>query len=89
MRGAQIGRLALRVEGEHWKAYWAREDSMEDAVFLGSIIMGAIADKPERKEQFMALMRDVIGDVMEEATGTRPDWGGPQQAPEHERAGSA
>lgn len=28
-------------------------------------------------------------DIIEEQTGYRPTWGGPERAPEHERSGSA
>lgn len=82
----QIGRLALRVEGDNWNAYYALSDTMDGALFLGSLRMG-IARIPERKQQFMALMRDAVSDIIEERVGTRPDWGGPTPAPEHERAG--
>jgi hypothetical protein len=33
------GRLALRVEGEFWNAYYAMPGTMRDAIFLGSIRM--------------------------------------------------
>jgi hypothetical protein len=84
---AQVGRLALREEGNNWVAYYTLPDTMKDAIFLGAIRMGAIVDRPERKTAFMDLMRDVVADRIEEATGIRPQWGGPQMAPEHERSG--
>ena len=85
----QIGRLAMRHEGQNWNAYYALPDSMEDPIFLGSIHMGAIAENPERKEAFMMMMRDIVSDIIEDETGVRPTWGGPTAAPEHERAGEA
>ena len=85
----QIGRLAMRHEGEKWNAYYALPDSMEEPIFLGSIRMGAIADNPERKQAFMQMMRDVVSDIIEAKTGVRPTWGGPTAAPEHEKAGAA
>jgi hypothetical protein len=85
----QIGRLALRVEGENWNAYYALPYSMKEPVFLGSIRMGAVANNPERKQAFMLMMRDIVSDIIEESTGFRPTWGGPQSAPEHERSGAA
>lgn len=84
----QVGRLALRHEGDNWVAYYALTDTMQDAIFLGSIRMGAVVDNPQRKQAFMDLMRDLVSDLIEEKTGIRPSWGGPQSAPEHERAGS-
>lgn len=85
----QIGRLAMRVEGDKWTAYYAMPDTMEDAVYLGQIAMRFVAD-PERKAAFMSLMRDVVADLIEEACGQRPTWpDGPRPAPEHEKAGRA
>jgi hypothetical protein len=84
----EIGRLALREEGNRWVAYYALAGTMEGAITLASI---AIADveRPERKQAFMDLMRDVVADILEGKLGTRPVWGGPIRAPERERAGSA
>lgn len=83
----QIGRLAMRHEGELWNAYYALPDSMEGTVFLGSIRMGAVINNEPRKQAFMLMMRDIVADIIEESTGHRPTWGGPQTAPEHERSG--
>ena len=85
----QIGRLAMRREGDRWVAYYALPDSIKDAIFLGAIGVGAIAHNAERKQAFMDVMRDVVSDIIEEQTGVRPTWGGPIAAPEHERAGEA
>ncbi len=84
----QIGRLALRVEGDNWCAYYALAGTMDGALPLGSIRM-AIACIPARKQAFMDLMRDAVADIIEEKVGVRPSWGGPERAPEHERTGSA
>lgn len=83
----QIGRLAMRQEGENWNAYYALPTSMEQPIFLGSIRMGAVVGHPERKAAFMDMMRDVVSDIIEDQTGVRPAWGGEKPAPEHERAG--
>jgi hypothetical protein len=85
---AQVGRLAMRHEGEYWNAYYAMPGTMEGAIVLGSIRMGAVIDNPARKDAFMVMMRDIVADIIEEHTGYRPIWGGPQTAPEHERAGN-
>lgn len=82
----QVGRLSLREEGDTWNAYYAQVGTMEGAVFLGSIKL-AFVQTPDRKQAFMDLMRDAVGDLIEEATGIRPVWGGPDRAPEHERSG--
>jgi hypothetical protein len=81
-----IGRLALRVEGDKWVAYYALENTMDDAIWLGSIRM-AIVCVPAHKQSFMVLMREAVGDILEAKTGTRPEWDRPHSAPEHERAG--
>jgi hypothetical protein len=85
---AKVGRLAMRHEGENWNAYYALPDTMEAPIFLGSIRMGAVTNNPTRKQAFMEMMRDIVGDIFEEKLGVRPSWGGPESAPEHERAGS-
>ncbi len=81
MKGhAQIGRLALREEGDEWKAYYAMPDTMKDAILLGSIKLRFVAVE-ERKTAFMNLMREAVGDLIEEQIGVRPVWGGPKAAP--------
>jgi hypothetical protein len=85
----KIGRLALRVEGTMWCAYYAMPDTMDGALFLGSIRLQFVEDA-ERKLVFMALMKEAVGDILEENTGERPQWPeGEQPAPEHERGGNA
>lgn len=82
----QIGRVAYRVEGDNWNVYYVPEtDTMEGAVFFGSVRMALIAQKPERKAQFIAFMRDCFGDMIEQQFGFRPVWGDPIPGPEHER----
>lgn len=80
----QVGRLALRNEGEFWVAYWAHPDTMEIATEIGRIRMSAVQDQ-EVKGFFMQLMQIVVGNIIESETGTSPKWGGPQQAPEREK----
>jgi hypothetical protein len=84
----EIGRLAMRAEGNLWVGYYAVPDTMEGALFLGSIQMQFVQDK-DRKEIFMDLMREAVGDIIEEKTGQRPSWTKPHRAPEHERGGNA
>jgi hypothetical protein len=75
-------------EGKFWNAYYAMPNTMERAILLGSIAMRFIEKNQERKDVFMALMREGVADIIEEKTGTRPIWpDGPQPAPERERAG--
>ena len=85
----EIGRLAMRQEGNFWVAYYAMTDTMENAVEIGRIHMGVVADNPERKEAFQAIVRDFVGDFFREHLGEAPSWKAPVQAPEHERSGTA
>ncbi len=84
----QMGRLALRVEGDWWVAYYAMPDTMAHAIDLGRILMVAVQDQT-RKQAFMALMQHFVGDIILEKLGEAPDWNDPVPAPEHERAGRA
>lgn len=84
-----IGRLALRVEGDNWNAYYALNDTMEGAVPLGSITMMAVTRNPALKQAFMDLMIGVVSDILEDATGRKPTWSDPETAPEHERSRNA
>jgi hypothetical protein len=84
----QIGRLALRVEGDNWNAYYALPDTMEGAIPLGSIRMGAVTHDPARKQAFMDLMQGIVTDFLQERFGERPTWM-VEAAPEYERSGSA
>jgi hypothetical protein len=85
----QAGRLALREEGENWNAYFAMPGTMQGAIFLGSIRMALIRERPRCRAQFMALMREAVTDILQEATGTRPLFWNEQPAPEDERSGNA
>jgi hypothetical protein len=78
----------MRVEGDNWNAYYAMPGTMEAAIYLGSIKMQFVQDEGRRKI-FMSLMREAVGDIIEETTGIRPSWGGPAPAPENERSGNS
>ena len=78
-------RLAMRAEGDNWCAYAAQPDTMVGALFLGAIRLAIVAN-PERRAAFLALMKDAVGDVLEQATGGTVIWNEPAAAPEHERS---
>lgn len=81
-----MGRLAFRMEGEHWNAYYATPDTMQDAVWLGSIAMRFV-ETEHRKQQFMELMQECLADMVQEVVGVRPTFPDePTPAPEHERS---
>lgn len=81
---AQVGRLAMREEGDEWRAYYALPDTMKGALFLGSIKLKFV-ERPERKKAFMDLMREAVADIIESQIGIRPVWGGEKVAPFWER----
>jgi hypothetical protein len=83
----RFGRLAMRHEGDFWNAYYALPNTMDHAIFLGSIAMRFV-ENAERRAVFLALMREAVSDMIEEEFGQRPDWPeGPQPARESERSG--
>jgi len=81
-----IGRLALRDEGDRWTAYFADQDTMDDAIWLGSVLL-KLVENPERRQQFIDLMTCWVADLLQPLCGERPTWNGPQTAPKHERRG--
>lgn len=85
----QVGRLAMRQEGEFWNAYYAHNHTMEGAVLIGSIRMAGIVNKPERKAAFLSMMREIVSDATEKTSGHRPVWGPEESVPEHEKSGNA
>lgn len=84
----QAGRVAFRVEGNLWVAYFAQMGTMDGALFLGSIQMAFVQDQ-ERKRAFMGLMREAVGGILAAGSGVEPVWPEPVAAPEHERGGRA
>jgi len=80
-------RLALRQEGDWWNAYLALADTMDGAKLIGTIKIGAVAQDPKIKKDFMKLMQRVLANAIRDTTGQKPkEWDiGP--APESERSG--
>lgn len=89
VEASQVGRLALREEGEMWVAYFAYPDTMVDAIRLGSIRLNAVKEHRDLRQSFIDLMCEIVGDKIEEALGGRPVWGQPTIGPDRERAGNA
>lgn len=85
----QLGRLAMRVEGQLWVAYYAMSETMEGAIFLGSIRFAAVEKNKDRKQAFVELMRGIVSEVLAGKTGATPVWNEPKPAPESERGGNA
>ena len=54
----KIGRLALRVEGAWWNAYWTKhQDSMNEAILLGSIRLNLTSG--DVRDKFMDTMKEL------------------------------
>lgn len=81
-------RLALRVEGNFWNAYVARTSSMDGAILIGSIVMTAIRENPERKALFMELMKGIVEEALTVGGVVVEGWSAPMGAPESERGGT-
>lgn len=82
------GRLALRVEGDNWCAYYTEMETMDGALLLGSIRLSIVVDNPKLKQAFIGIMTDAIGDILRDVCGETPTWSA-RPAPEHEKAGRA
>ena len=81
-------RLALRVEGPWWVAYYAKAETMQHAIRLGSILLALVQD-PVHKEAFMQLMQSAVASMLEQGSRGPVEWDAPVRGPEHERSGNA
>ena len=83
----QVGRIAFRkrppVDGEPWMwcAYWAEPDTMDGAVFLGSIALALVDGNPEVRRLFMETVKVASRAMLEAKTGGNATWGGEKPAP--------
>lgn len=68
----QIGRLAMRHEGDFWCAYYAIPEQWETRVLLGSIRMNLIEHHRGYRDIFLSLMSDAVANIVEEITGIKP-----------------
>lgn len=83
----QVGRLAMRVEGEFWNAYFAPVGTMQGAQLLGSMRMSLIRQSPEVEKAFMDTMKEAMSVLFQSSLGVKALWPDPPQpAPEHERS---
>jgi len=79
-------RLALRSEGEWWNAYFARRDTMQDAILLGSIRLRIVENDEQAKRQFMRLMKGALAVAIKQTAGLDiAKWNKPVAGPESER----
>jgi hypothetical protein len=82
-------RLAFRREGQWWNCYLANQGTMEDAKLIASVLIHPFENNPERKDRYMALMKEILADACEEIFGEKPTKWDTTAAPESERGGHA
>jgi len=82
-----IGRIAFRVDGDLWNCYYAKPDTMEGALHLGSVRMALVNGNIERRQMFIDLMKHAVAELMEVELGSRPTTFDETRAPPHERSG--
>jgi hypothetical protein len=58
-----VGRLALRVEGEWWVAYYALPNTMAGAIEMARIGMPIVQDA-DRRAAFKELMKSFVDEVI-------------------------
>lgn len=78
-----VGRLAFRVEGDFWKVYYTQTNSMDDALFLGSVAMRFV-EIEEAREQFMEFMKTQLVHAFDELFDATHEWT-ELPVPAHER----
>lgn len=83
-----IFRLALRVEGNNWTAYCAKADTMDGAIWMGSIRLSIVDTNEDRKRAFIELMRGALAEFLKSQGVLVESWN-EQDAPQHERSGTA
>jgi hypothetical protein len=80
-QGLEAGRLAMRVQGDWWVAYYALSDTMEGAIELARVRM-SLMENPDSRDQFLNAMRDVLGRGLAQVVGGNPEWTGIRPARE-------
>lgn len=89
MTRGNLGRLAMRVEGDWWIAYFAKIGTMDGAIELGRLRM-TLAEEPKIKAATLEYFKGVMSKMMASVNGAKLEWPTPPQpAPEHEKAGRA
>ena len=79
-------RLAIRKEGNFVNAYLAGPANMNDAMLLGSLLLG-IAKRPDLFERWKALMTDTLAAALTDVFGVAHPTFVERRAPENERSG--
>jgi hypothetical protein len=89
MANIQVGRLALRDEGDAIRAYYAQPNTMEGALLLFTLNPN-VAHFPDVRDKALDFGRHIVTEIIFSITGDRPVWPtAPVVAPEHEKTGKA
>jgi hypothetical protein len=70
-----------------WSAYLKAVGDDRQALLLGSIRIKAVENNETRKQQFITMMTEFMGEMIETVTGRAPDHFEVESAPESERSG--
>jgi hypothetical protein len=85
----QIGRLAVRTEGQFVNAYYVMPHTMEGALMLFGVSRAA-AEYPGVRDKVIELGKAIVTSILHDITGEVAQWpDAPTPAPEHERAGNS
>jgi hypothetical protein len=71
-RMRRVGRIAFRIEGSKWVAYWTLLDgdiSVDDAIWLGAIHMALVQDDARRRT-FMELVQNAVLEIVPDMVGS-------------------
>jgi len=87
--GSTPFRIAVRDEGEHVNAYFARTGTMQNAELVLSIKRRVLEDDPQLRESFFAFMQLLAASMVMKRTGQGVSGIDVSPGPEHEKAGHA
>jgi len=81
----EFGRLAMRVEGDWWVAYFANPNTMDRALQIGRVHMSVAGI---HKDETLEYFKGVVSKMVKTAAGHDLVWpNAPRTAPEHEKVG--
>ena len=65
-------RLAIRRQGDYLNAYIARDDTLDGATLIGSLLYSAASRDRALRDGFKQSMQRAMSNVIEDLTGHRP-----------------
>lgn len=82
-------RIAFRVEGPMVNVYLALQDSMKEAMLIGSCMKSILDVDRKQFEMFREIMQNGIAVAIKDTLGVDVHHFGIEPAPEHEKAGNS